>query len=121
MSEELKKEQDQAAHLFRMKKNMEANCKDLQSRLDEAEQVLLKGGENSQNQNTLKICTMHDLLKSKFFKGKRMVLKMEAKLRDLETDLENEQRKTQDVIKQQRKQERKQKEIAYQVNNHSSF
>ena len=49
-----------------------------------------------------------------------MVLKMEAKLRDLETDLENEQRKTQDVIKQQRKQERKQKEIAYQVNNHSS-
>ena len=48
-----------------------------------------------------------------------MVLKMEAKLRDLETDLENEQRKTQDVIKQQRKQERKQKEIAYQVNNHS--
>ena len=44
-----------------------------------------------------------------------MVLKMEAKLRDLESDLENEQRKTQDVIKQQRKQERKQKEIAYQV------
>ena len=53
MSEELKKEQDQAAHLFRMKKNMEANCKELQSRLDEAEQVLLKGGENSQNLKTL--------------------------------------------------------------------
>ena len=55
MSEELKKEQDQAAHLLRMKKNMEANCKELQSRLDEAEQVLLKGGENSQNLKTLNI------------------------------------------------------------------
>ena len=62
MSEELKKEQDQAAHLFRMKKNMEANCKELQSRLDEAEQVLLKGGENSQNLKTLKTCIMQNLL-----------------------------------------------------------
>ena len=44
MSEELKKEQDQGAHMQRMKKNMESNCKELQARLDEAEQVLLKGG-----------------------------------------------------------------------------
>merc|ERR1712038_1874458 len=44
MAEELKKEQDQSSHLERMKKNMENNVKDLQHRLDEAEQVALKGG-----------------------------------------------------------------------------
>merc|ERR1719479_801191 len=45
MAEELKKEQDQSSHLERMKKNMESSVKDLQSRLDEAEQVALKGGK----------------------------------------------------------------------------
>ena len=90
MSEELKKEQDQATHMQRMKKNMESNCKELQARLDEAEQVLLKG-------------------------GKRAVLKLEAKMRDLESDLESEQRKTAEILKQQRKLERKHKEIVYQV------
>ena len=44
MAEELKKEQDQSSHLERMKKNMEQTVKDLQMRLDEAEQVALKGG-----------------------------------------------------------------------------
>ena len=44
MIEELKKEQDQSMHLERMKKNMEQTVKDLQMRLDEAEQVALKGG-----------------------------------------------------------------------------
>ena len=43
MAEELKKEQDQAAHLFRMKKNLETTVKELQNRLDEAEQVVIKG------------------------------------------------------------------------------
>lgn len=45
MAEELKKEQDTSAHLERMKKNLEATVKDLQQRLDEAEQVALKGGK----------------------------------------------------------------------------
>merc|ERR1719299_295014 len=45
MAEELKKEQDQSAHLERMKKNMEATIKDLQLRLDESEQVAMKGGQ----------------------------------------------------------------------------
>ncbi|KAB0375120.1 hypothetical protein FD755_013612 [Muntiacus reevesi] len=39
MAEELKKEQDTSAHLERMKKNMEQTIKDLQHRLDEAEQI----------------------------------------------------------------------------------
>lgn len=45
MAEELKKEQDTSAHLERMKKNLEQTVKDLQLRLDEAEQLALKGGK----------------------------------------------------------------------------
>lgn len=45
MAEELKKEQDTSAHLERMKRNLEQMVKDLQHRLDEAEQLALKGGK----------------------------------------------------------------------------
>ncbi|XP_061151535.1 myosin-7-like [Syngnathus typhle] len=45
MAEELKKEQDTSAHLERMKKNMEQTIKNLQHRLDEAEQIAMKGGK----------------------------------------------------------------------------
>ena len=45
MAEELKKEQDASSHLERMKKNLEASVKDLQHRLDEAENLALKGGK----------------------------------------------------------------------------
>ena len=45
MVEELKKEQDTSSHLERMKKNLEVTVKDLQQRLDEAEQSALKGGK----------------------------------------------------------------------------
>ena len=45
MAEELKKEQDTSAHLERMKKNLEQTVKDLQRRLDEAEEPALKGGK----------------------------------------------------------------------------
>uniref|UniRef100_A0A8B9RXI2 Myosin motor domain-containing protein n=1 Tax=Accipiter nisus TaxID=211598 RepID=A0A8B9RXI2_9AVES len=45
MAEELKKEQDTSAHLERMKKNLDQTVKNLQHRLDEAEQLALKGGK----------------------------------------------------------------------------
>ncbi|KAG5854322.1 hypothetical protein ANANG_G00036570 [Anguilla anguilla] len=45
MAEELKKEQDSSAHLERMKKNLEVTVKDLQHRLDEAENLAMKGGK----------------------------------------------------------------------------
>merc|ERR1719362_1124464 len=89
MSEELKKEQDQSSHLERMKKNMETTVKDLQVRLDEAEQVALKG-------------------------GKKQVQKLEARMRELENELDSEQRRSAESIKSGRKMERKMKEIAYQ-------
>ena len=46
MAEELtEKEQDTSAHLERTKKNLEQTVKDLQHRLDEAEQLALKGSK----------------------------------------------------------------------------
>lgn len=89
IAEELKKEQNQSTHLERMKKNMEATIKDLQLRLDESEQVSLKG-------------------------GKKQILKLDQRVRDLETELNAEQRRTADSVKTQKKLERKLKEIAYQ-------
>ena len=90
MAEELKKEQDQSSHLERMKKNMENTVKDLQNRLDEAEQIALKG-------------------------GKKQVQKVEARLREVENELDAEQRRTADGIKATRKLERKVKEVVYQA------
>merc|ERR1712046_67700 len=74
MSEELKKEQDQCQHLERMKKNMESTVKELQVRLDEAEQVALKG-------------------------GRKQVQKLEARMRELENELDSEQKRTAESIK----------------------
>merc|ERR1712003_325761 len=88
LSEDLKKEQDQSNHLDRMKKNQENSVKDLQMRLDEAEQVALKG-------------------------GKKAVQRLENKCREVEMELEQEQRRTTDDTKILRKLERKYKEANY--------
>ncbi|XP_063312162.1 myosin-1B-like [Pelobates fuscus] len=89
MAEELKKEQDTSAHLERMKKNLDQSVKDLQHRLDEAEQLALKG-------------------------GKKHIQKLETRVRELENELENEQKQSNENIKGFRKVERKLKEITYQ-------
>uniref|UniRef100_A0AAY5KRH1 Myosin heavy chain 7 n=1 Tax=Esox lucius TaxID=8010 RepID=A0AAY5KRH1_ESOLU len=90
MAEELKKEQDTSAHLERMKKNMEQTIKDLQHRLDEAEQIAMKG-------------------------GKKQIQKLEARIKELENELEVEQRKSSDAVKGVRKYERRIKELTYQT------
>uniref|UniRef100_A0A8C6X670 Myosin motor domain-containing protein n=1 Tax=Naja naja TaxID=35670 RepID=A0A8C6X670_NAJNA len=90
MAEELKKEQDTSAHLERMKKNMEQTIKDLQMRLDEAEQIALKG-------------------------GKKQIQKLEARVRELEGDLDLEQKKNAESQKGIRKYERRVKELTYQT------
>nr|XP_026694242.1 myosin-6-like [Ciona intestinalis] len=89
MAEELKKEQDLSSHLERMKKNMEQTVKDLQQRLDEAENIALKG-------------------------GKKQVQKLEARIRELENEVDSEQRRNSDSVKNQRKFERRLKEVTYQ-------
>ncbi|KAJ8374879.1 hypothetical protein SKAU_G00054590 [Synaphobranchus kaupii] len=90
MAEELKKEQDTSAHLERMKKNMDQTIKDLQHRLDEAEQIAMKG-------------------------GKKQVQKLEARVRELENEVELEQKKSSDSVKGIRKYERRIKELTYQT------
>uniref|UniRef100_A0A452SLR6 Myosin heavy chain 8 n=1 Tax=Ursus americanus TaxID=9643 RepID=A0A452SLR6_URSAM len=90
MAEELKKEQDTSAHLERMKKNMEQTVKDLQHRLDEAEQLALKG-------------------------GKKQIQKLEARVRELEGEVENEQKRNAEAVKGLRKHERRVKELTYQT------
>ncbi|KAG5846915.1 hypothetical protein ANANG_G00120030 [Anguilla anguilla] len=90
MAEELKKEQDTSAHLERMKKNMEQTIKDLQHRLDEAEQIAMKG-------------------------GKKQLQKLEDRIRELENELEAEQKRGIESIKGVRKYERRIKELTFQT------
>uniref|UniRef100_A0AAY5L824 Myosin motor domain-containing protein n=1 Tax=Esox lucius TaxID=8010 RepID=A0AAY5L824_ESOLU len=90
MAEELKKEQDTSSHLERMKKNLEVTVKDLQHRLDEAENLAMKG-------------------------GKKQLQKLESRVRELETEVEGEQRRGVDAIKGVRKYERRVKELTYQT------
>uniref|UniRef100_A0A673VZC5 Myosin heavy chain 6 n=1 Tax=Salmo trutta TaxID=8032 RepID=A0A673VZC5_SALTR len=90
MAEELKKEQDTSSHLERMKKNMEQTIKDLQHRLDEAEQIAMKG-------------------------GKKQIQKLESRVRELESEVEMEQRRSSDSVKGVRKYERRIKELTYQT------
>uniref|UniRef100_A0A8C4N543 Myosin heavy chain 13 n=1 Tax=Equus asinus TaxID=9793 RepID=A0A8C4N543_EQUAS len=90
MAEELKKEQDTSAHLERMKKNLEQTVKDLQHRLDEAEQLALKG-------------------------GKKQIQKLENRVRELENELDAEQKRGAEALKGAHKYERKVKEMTYQA------
>lgn len=45
MAEELRLEQEHTLHLERVKKGLEAQIKDMTTRLDEAEQMAMKGGK----------------------------------------------------------------------------
>uniref|UniRef100_A0AAY5K5F6 Myosin motor domain-containing protein n=1 Tax=Esox lucius TaxID=8010 RepID=A0AAY5K5F6_ESOLU len=90
MAEELKKEQDTSSHLERMKKNLEVTVKDLQHRLDEAENLAMKG-------------------------GKKQLQKLESRVRELEAEVEAEQRRGVDAVKGVRKYERRVKELTYQT------
>ena len=88
LAEELRAEQDLAAQLERDKKVVEAQVKDLQARVDEAEMNALKGGKKA----------MH---------------KMETRIRELESELDAENRRLGDASKNLRKSERRVKELTY--------
>lgn len=45
MGEELRLEQEHTLHMERVKKGLDAQIKDMSTRLDEAEQMALKGGK----------------------------------------------------------------------------
>jgi predicted nucleic acid-binding Zn-ribbon protein len=81
-------EQDTAMMLESDKKLLEAQVKDAQNRLDEAEQNALKG-------------------------GKKAIAKMDTRIRELESELDAENRRSADAQKNLRKSERLIKELAY--------
>merc|ERR1712170_123066 len=88
LAEELRAEQETAMMLERDKKLLEAQVKDAQARMDEAEQTALKGGKNAMS-------------------------KMETRIRELESELDAENRRLGDASKNLRKSERHVKELTY--------
>merc|ERR1711970_1255163 len=88
LSDELRGEQEIAMGLERDKKLLEAQAKDAQNRLDEAEQNALKG-------------------------GKKAIAKMDTRIRELESEYDAESRRLADAQKNLRRSERHVKELAY--------
>merc|ERR1711992_75579 len=88
LADELRQEQEFAVQFEREKKLLDAQLKDSQTKLDEAEVNALKG-------------------------GKKAVNKMETRIRELQSELEAESRRFSDAQKNLRKSERRIKEITY--------
>merc|ERR1712128_283625 len=89
LADELRVEQETAMMLERDKKLLEAQVKDAQNRLDEADQNALKG-------------------------GKKAIAKMDTRIRELESEYDAENRRCADAQKNLRKSERHIKELAFQ-------
>merc|ERR1712127_1075287 len=89
LADELRAEQDLAMSLERDTKLMDAQVKDIQARVDEAQTQALKG-------------------------GKKALSKMDTRIRELESELDAENRRCSDNQKNMRKSERRIKELTYQ-------
>ncbi|XP_034947011.1 myosin heavy chain, muscle isoform X15 [Chelonus insularis] len=90
LADELRAEQDHAQTQEKLRKALEAQIKELQVRLDEAEANALKG-------------------------GKKAIQKLEQRVRELENELDGEQRRHADAQKNLRKSERRIKELSFQA------
>uniref|UniRef100_A0A8B9KPQ9 Uncharacterized protein n=1 Tax=Astyanax mexicanus TaxID=7994 RepID=A0A8B9KPQ9_ASTMX len=90
MAEELRQEQDHCIHLEKIKKNNELMIKDLQLKVEEAEELALKS-------------------------GKRTIQKLEVRVRELESELDVEQKRHVETVKVLRKNERRLKELIFQT------
>merc|ERR1719397_1812198 len=88
LADELRCEQELAMNLEKDKKLLEAQCKDAATRADEAEVNALKG-------------------------GRKAMIKMETRIRELEPELDAETRRNSDVMKNLRKAERSIKELTF--------
>merc|ERR1712241_455484 len=88
LADELRCEQDVAMSLEKDKKLLEAQCKDAGARADEAEVNALKG-------------------------GRKAMIKMETRIRELESELDAESRRNGDICKNLRKSERSIKELTF--------
>merc|ERR1712113_1086367 len=88
LADELRCEQDVAMNLEKDKKLLEAQCKDAGARADEAEVNALKG-------------------------GRKAMIRMETRIRELESELDAESRRFGDAQKNLRKSERTIKELTF--------
>ena len=88
LADELRSEQDNAQLTEKQRRLLEAQAKEMQNQLDEAETNALKGGKKAMN-------------------------KMETRIRELESELDAENRRLSDATKNLRKSERRIKELAY--------
>lgn len=88
LADELRMEQDTVIIMEKERKLLEAQCKDSQNRVDEAEVNALKG-------------------------GKKAMMKMETRIHELESELEAETRRFGDSQRNLRKSERRIKELTY--------
>ncbi|QQP57772.1 Myosin heavy chain 1, partial [Caligus rogercresseyi] len=89
LAEELRVEQETAQLKEKDRRAMEFQVKDMQVKLDEAEQLAMKG-------------------------GRKVVQRLEVKIRELESQLDEEQRRHVDNQKNQRRVERRIKELSFQ-------
>ncbi|XP_076442418.1 myosin heavy chain, striated muscle-like isoform X7 [Babylonia areolata] len=89
LADELRQEQDHSMQVEKLRKGLEGQLKDMQARLDEAEAQALKG-------------------------GKKIIQKLEQRVRELEMELDGEQRRHAETQKNMRKADRRLKELAFQ-------
>ena len=89
LADELRNEQERAQFLERDRKALDYQVKDMQTKVDECEQAAIKG-------------------------GRKVVQRLEQKIRELETQLDDEQRRLVEGQKNQRRVERRMKELTFQ-------
>ena len=88
LADELRAEQENAQLAERSRRVLDNQVKDMQTKLDEAEQLAVKG-------------------------GKKVVSRLELKIKDLESQLDGEQRRLVDAQKSHRRTERRVKELTF--------
>ena len=88
LADELRAEQENAQMAERGRRVLDNQVKDMQTKLDDAEQLAVKG-------------------------GKKVVSRLEMKIKDLEGQLDEEQRRLVDAQKSQRRTERRVKELTF--------
>ena len=88
LADELRAEQEAAQYAEKSRKTLDCQVKDMQTKLDEAEQLAVKG-------------------------GKKVVSRLSQKIADLETQLDDEKRRMIEAQKSQRRTERRVKELTF--------
>ena len=105
LADELRAEQEVSMALERDKKLLEAQTKDAQARVDEAETSALKG-------------LIRKTIHMKHFNnptagGRKAIAKMETRIKELESEMDAENRRMSEAQKNVRRSERKIKELSY--------